>query len=119
MNNAHPLKYLQVRRTELEAEIGHISKNLTETEAELAGKRKQLEAVKKEIQEIAQSKPVVSEHALLRYCERILKIDLKKIEQELLSEKTVALIEQLRSGKIPVGGFKLVVKNKVVVTIED
>jgi len=120
MSNSNSLKYLQVRRDELDAEISLILKNLNSIESELTGKRKQLEAIKKEIQEISQSRPVVSEHALLRYCERILKIDLKKIEQEMLSEKNVALIEHIRSGKIPVEGrFKMVVKNKVIVTIED
>jgi hypothetical protein len=64
--------------------------------------------------------PVVSEHATLRYIERILKIDLKKIEDDILSEENRKIIDQVSSCKIPFkDNFQLIVRNKTVTTITD
>lgn len=116
--SAQPLKHLQVRQAQLSAEVEQLTKTMRELQKQLSEKSTALNFVKKEIREITEMKPVVSEHAMLRYCERILNIDLKKIEQELLSERNIEIIELLRSGKIPIGSCNLVVKNKVIVTIE-
>jgi hypothetical protein len=116
--SAQPLKHLQVRQTQLSAEVDQLSKTLRDLQKQMAEKSTALNFVRKEIREITEMKPIVSEHAMLRYCERVLNMDLKKIEQELLSEKNVAIIEQIRSGKIPVGSYTLIVKNKVIITIE-
>lgn len=60
---------------------------------------------------------IVSEHALLRYCERVLGIDLEEIKHKLLPESTIDQIKTLKSGIFPSKDLKLVVKNKIVVTI--
>jgi septal ring factor EnvC (AmiA/AmiB activator) len=117
--SAQPLKHLQVRQTQLSAEVDQLTKTMRELQRQLAEKNQSLNIVRKEIREITEMKPIVSEHALLRYCERILNVDLKEIEQKLLSDKNIEIIEQIRSGKIPVDNFMMVVKNKVVTTIES
>jgi DNA gyrase/topoisomerase IV subunit A len=116
--STQPLKHLQVRQTQLSAEVDQLTKTMRELQRQLAEKNQSLNIVRKEIREITEMKPIVSEHALLRYCERILNIDLKEIEKKLLSDKNIEIIEQIRSGKIPVENFMMVVKNKIVTTIE-
>ena len=60
---------------------------------------------------------IVSEHALLRYIERVIGIDLKDIEDNILNEADKENIKSLGNCKYPKDGFKLIVKNNVVTTI--
>ncbi len=71
--------------------------------------------------ERASAQLVVSEHALLRYFERILGYDLDAISQELLPPATVAKIRQLGSGTYPVQVHghpaRIRVQDRVVTTV--
>lgn len=79
--------------------------------------------IKKLHQEIALIKTnnelIVSDHAMLRYLERILEIDLKQIEGYILSENIKNMASKLgTSGKFPhENGFQVVIKNNIVTTI--
>ena len=58
---------------------------------------------------------VVSEHALLRYFERVLGYDLNALSRQLTPPETVAMIRQLGSGTYPV----LVNRHKVRIRVQD
>ena len=58
---------------------------------------------------------VVSEHALLRYFERVLGYDLNALSRQLTPPETVAMIRQLGSGTYPV----LVNGHKVRIRVQD
>lgn len=62
--------------------------------------------------------PIVSEHAMLRYLERIKGVDLEAIREEILGDGTAASISFAKTGRIKKSGMCLVVKDNVVVTIE-
>ena len=63
---------------------------------------------------------VVTEHAMLRYLERALNIDLNGVKKAILTDALLASIAVCRSGKFPIAqGIKAVVKNNVVITIEN
>lgn len=62
--------------------------------------------------------PIITEHALLRYFERVKGFDLEAIRSEILNEKTTELIKEFKSGKFPVNGYRVVVKKGTVTTIE-
>lgn len=75
-------------------------------------------AVSKEIDEMTRE-PIVTEHALLRYCERVLNIDMEAIKATILSETTLKQSQTLGNGKYPVvDGHRAVIKDSCVVTIE-
>ncbi len=62
---------------------------------------------------------IVSEHAILRYCERVKQMDIDAIVNDILTPQLVTAEKALGNGKFPSGtGFKVVVRNKVVVTVE-
>jgi len=63
----------------------------------------------------AGQKPIVSEHAILRFLERVRGIDMKSIEEEILSH----VGKSLPGGKVTmsVDEYKIVAKDNVVVTI--
>lgn len=62
--------------------------------------------------------PIVSEHALLRYLERVRGVDLNEIRQQILGEGTSESIAFARNGRIKKRDVTLIVKDCVVVTVE-
>lgn len=63
------------------------------------------------------SRPTITDHAILRYCERLLGFDLELIRGQIL--KSIPA-DKLIDGKYPlIEGGKAVIKNKRVVTIID
>lgn len=63
--------------------------------------------------------PIISEHALLRYIERVKGIDLEVLKGEILTDQLLASIKNMGNGKFPTGNeCKAVVKNNTVITIE-
>ncbi len=60
----------------------------------------------------------VSEHAIVRYFERVKGFDIEQVAKDILSEQVVKLVEQLGgNGQYPNDGFSVVMKNYTVTTI--
>ncbi len=77
--------------------------------------------LKKEIQELELNSkdPIVSEHAILRYFERVLGYDMEEIKSLILPTPMKQTITKMGSGKYPMGnGCRLVVKDNTIVTID-
>jgi chromosome segregation ATPase len=116
--NSQRHKHLQVRKTQLISEITDLNKTIDQLKKDLENKTHNLQEIEKELRLILDVKPVVSEHALLRYVERVLGVNIKKIENEILTHDVMNAIETLHSGKIPYkDGMTLVIRDKTVITI--
>lgn len=115
------LKQLQSRRDKLEVQLPEVRRAANESQRSLVKHEKQLREVKERIADIeeASKELVVSEHALLRYLERVKGVDLEEIKQEMLTNKTQELFETLGPGKYPIEGAsaRLVVKGSTVVSV--
>jgi hypothetical protein len=60
----------------------------------------------------------VSEHAIVRYFERVKGFDIEQVEKEILSEKVLILVDKLGgNGSYPNDGFSVVMKNYTVTTV--
>lgn len=63
-------------------------------------------------------RPIVTDHALLRYLERHYGFDTKKIVDEILGEGRAGIIYLTENGRVPIGdGLQLVVEGRRVVTV--
>ena len=63
--------------------------------------------------------PKVSEHAIVRYFERVLGFDIETIQDEILTPEILTMMETLgKNGTYPLGEeFRIKVKDNTVVTI--
>ena len=119
--NSHEVKELQSRIAKQEVTVKAMeedhkaaTKRYLEANSALATLRARLKELTTEA-----PTPTVTEHALLRYCERMYGIDLDKIKADILTPATIAKINALKSAKIEIGpGTRIVVKDRVVVTVE-
>ncbi len=122
-NDSQKLKQLRTRNSKVSLEIGELKRDKEKAEAALTSARAEATKIKKSIHDLTQKKdPIVTEHAILRYLERIEGIDLEEVKKKILTDKVKGFIEQLPNGVFPVVGlknFKIKVKNRVVITILD
>ena len=119
---AEKIKHLQTRRDVLQIEIDQALSNKREIEQRLdiaVNQRKKIDDEIKQLGMISEE-IIVTEHAMLRYLERALNIDLNGVKKAILTDSLLASIAVCRSGKFPIAqGIKAVVKNNVVITIEN
>ncbi len=122
MNDTHILKQYNTQLSKIEADISVLKSELKIKNEELDSKKRSLKNLHLKIQELKTSKKlIISEHALLRYFERVLGFNLEDIQGKILTDSVSSLIEKLgtNSGQYPVkeGGFSIVIKDRTVVTI--
>lgn len=75
-----------------------------------------IQDLNQQINKLKQTRIVVSEHAMLRYLERIHGIDLEEVKREILSDKIREQIVTLGDGAYPNGDIVVRVKGNTVVT---
>lgn len=120
MSNPHELKALQSRLKEAQAEADSFIERARQANAaasEALSRRDKIQAQIREIEECAKE-PIVTEHALLRYIERFMAVDLESVRRAILTENAVKLIKFTKTGKVTTDGRRLIVKNGTVVTVE-
>jgi len=123
MNNLSgtKVKNLQVliKKIELEKENLHSQKKALLADLQL--KEKQLYNYKEELSKLQKNSGtlIVSEHAMIRYLQRVYKLDLQKIEQEILTPDIQERIICYGNGSYNSEEFGIKVVDNVIVTVFD
>lgn len=119
-SNSHDLKHLQTLRRQFQEQQASLKSQRNELNAQTNLVNARLQDLERQISAIqSRGEPVVSEHALLRYLERTLHLNLDDIRAEILCGRAEQ-IRQLKTCKIKTGtGLTLIVKDQVVVTVMD
>lgn len=119
--NAQDLKRLETRLKNAEESLKTAKASVEAYQAVAKAAEKEINETRAAIKELKAKKPgiIVTEHAMLRFIERILGISLDEIKERILPPDVVALIDKMGDGKFPhPEGGRLVVKNGTVVTVE-
>lgn len=113
------LKKLQSLLIKQKSEIDLIKRERQLINERLSVAERNLKNTEEELKKLKTgNKIIVSEHAVLRYLERTMELDLKAVENEILSEEVVSQYRTLGNGKYPVSnGCKAVIKDNVVITV--
>jgi Spy/CpxP family protein refolding chaperone len=115
--NPHELKQLESRHAKISARMKAERQERESLDIRIQSTLNELTRMEAALF-AARAEPTVSEHALLRYAERVYGLDVAMLTAELLTPETKAMINTVGSGKIPLGDMMtLVVKNKTVVTV--
>ncbi len=119
----HALKQLVTRKGKLQALADRLDAERKEaktawqtTEAAYADTVQKLQAIEVQINSV-QQEPTVSEHAMLRYLERVQGVELKAVEAAILTPRVRNVIATLGDGKYKLDGHEIVVKNRTVVSL--
>lgn len=113
------LKALETKLKKLVGLREIVKKDLDAKQLESKQLLNQINQVKREISNLSNDKtPIISEHAILRYLERVKGLNIKEVENEILTEDVLKLIDTLGpNGTYPVDNFRIVLKNNVITTI--
>lgn len=119
MKDARKQKQLQSQLSILQADCDALKIEIAHKQRELNLKNQQAQKLKDEIKKLDSPEVLkVSEHAIIRYLERVKGIDVSVIEGEILSESLSKMVETLGgNGTYPVNGFQVVLKNYTVATV--
>ena len=122
------IKQLRSQLNQLESEAEALKIDLANKQRDLNSKRKTVDLLKNKIKEIENETNddiTVSEHAYVRYFQRVLNYDLNEIKKEIITEQVLDLTSKLgNSGSFPTGKkttdgkeYRVALKNNVVVTV--
>ena len=113
------LKRFQSLHQQLQLELKALQESGTRLKMEIATKEKQIKEVEEKIHKLkgANENIIVSEHAIIRYLERVYRLDLEKIKQEILPERIAAQAKIIGNGRYGVIDHTLLIKDNVVVTV--
>lgn len=118
--NEQQRKGMQSQLNSLNADMAALNLLISEKQKELAVKAQSARTIKKAIDNIAKNAETeISEHAYLRYFERVLGFDLVDIKQKILNDRVKNMITTLGdTGKYPMDEYLLVLKDNTVITIK-
>lgn len=121
MNNSHTLKGLESQLARLESDLATCKSIIREKNIELNAIQKNISKVKDLIESLTINEElIVSEHAVLRYLERVQGQKIEDIQSEILTDTFKKLAKTLGDGKILLDkhpGFSAIIKNGIIVTI--
>jgi len=119
MKEVRQLKQLQSQLKNLMADEAAMKIELANKQREYSRKLQAIEKLKKEIYNIGQQETIkVSEHAIIRYFERVKGYNIEEIEKEILNEDIVSWVGKLGgTGTYPNMGYSVIMKNNTVTTV--
>lgn len=119
MKEVQRIKGLKSQLSVLVGEAEALKNEIGHRQREYNQKAQAIKHLKTEISKLENTNsPRVSEHAVLRYLERVKGINIEDIEKEILSDKIVDWATQLGgNGSYPNGEFQVVMKNFTVTTV--
>lgn len=124
IENSAKLKNLTTQLKKLEQERLHLDNEISSLGQQRNDLNRRLRKISDEIEKLKSnrsSKVVLSEHAILRFLERVKGFNLKELNSQILPDSSNSAIETLGSGRFPVGNpptHFLVIRDRVVVTVE-
>lgn len=121
IKNSSTIKGLQSQLSKLQGARDNLRLEVERIQRELSSNRKSIDAIEKKIKDLTDSNKdiQVSEHALLRYCERVLGINTEAIKAEIINDvRLKELVNTLGdNGTYPVRDFQVIMRNKTITTI--
>lgn len=115
------LKGLQSQRTKFEEQLKLLKQERESLDNKIGDADRQLKEIFRRITQLQEKAkvPIVTEHAILRYLERAMGIDIDKIKQQILTKELLEMIDKFNTGVFTIDGIKYKVQNRAVVTILD
>ena len=110
------LKQLQVLEQKYKNELTVLKEEAKRLKAEIQYKQETVKEIQREITFITQE-PLVTEHAIVRYFERIMNHSIRDIKNIIMPKDLIEKIKILGDGEYPVNGFRVVCRKGAVVTI--
>lgn len=111
-------KHLEQELRALGREIETLKDEISVAQRTLLQKEKRQKQIVEKLASNEGNSIGVSDHAVLRYIERVFGFDLQDVRNQILTPDRVAAIKA-GANQITANGVKFVIRNKTVVTVKD
>ena len=120
MKKTQQVKGYKTQISKLEAEVSVVKQEIKIKRDELQRKEKHIAELHAKIKKLQNKGGLkVSEHAIVRYLERVKGIDMEQLENEIANDQVKELVTKFKQGTFPAGNFSVVVKDNTVITIQN
>lgn len=116
---AQQLKGLQTRLSKLEGDCKSLAENAKQAQKDHHSCLNRIKAIKTEIESFIEKEIIVTEHAVLRYLERVMGFDMALVSKSILTDDVKLMISKMGDGKYPIDGAKIIVKNNTIVSVTN
>ena len=112
------IQNLKTQKKKLEAKLNILISDRDLSNIQISFLQEEIQELNKIIQNTKEKKIIITEHAIVRYFERVQGYDIEEIKQLICTEELQKNIKTLGDGKYPVNKFNVVVKNNTIITVE-
>lgn len=113
------LKTLYHQQKHREAKLAEKTVEMNRWKKEVNDERIALSKIESEIRNIANTgEYAISDHAVVRYMERVENFDMHELRKRLLPDKVREQHDELGDGEYPCGTHSVVIKDNKVVTVQ-
>ena len=110
------IKALERQESDLFMQLDELQMKRAETDRLLASKKAELVKVQSRLKQL-KSNVILTDHAIVRYLERVEKVDIEKIKKILLDESTEELIKTMQPKKIKRDSYALLINGSTITTV--
>lgn len=115
----HDLKALNTEKKKLIQRKSGVSAQIRSLESEMQSINHRIQEIEAAVASLGKNgEIVVSEHAILRYLERVEGLDLSRVRSVLLTDKVKGSVKALGNCKVGLDDCTVVVRNNTIVTVE-
>lgn len=115
------IKALETQISKKKDQVKALQGQQVATQTELTAERKRLKELNRRLESLRhkKKKPTISDHAIVRYLERVKGMDIVAVKAEMLNPQIIELTKKLgHNGEFPSGeGWSVRMKNGNVVTV--
>lgn len=101
---------LQQDRNLINIEVKNLSQRMSILDQKIARESKKAKSNK-------EKRAAITDHALLRYLERVHNFNIEEIKKQLLSDNVKTHVKRFKSGKVTENGITFIFKDGVIITI--
>lgn len=115
-------------KSEIESQLKSLDGQIKDSKADISVKQQHVATMEAEAKKLRKTlseyniptEIKISDHALMRYCERALGINFEDIKSAMVTDELKGYIKALgTTGTYPLGKLQVVVKDNTIVTILD
>lgn len=119
LKDVRKIKGLQSQLSALEGDVSALKIEIDNKQKDYKNKLDMIKSIKNEIESLSKTKDIkISEHAIIRYLERVKGLNINDIEKEIINEEIVKMVNALGgNGKYPNKDFSVVMKDFTVTTV--
>jgi len=113
------IKNLNSKIKDISDECDLLKIEIAKNQRKLSDKNKEIKLINAELKQIGTFNDIhISEHAIIRYLERVEKINIESVRDKIITEDLKLMVNTIGgTGLYPIDNFKVRMKNNIIITI--